>query len=70
MREKTYIETMKLVASRLGFDGSIYKTRKPSRVSGQPTRLTLAQRRAVDRVSTERVGWRPFRPEAIGYFNG
>jgi hypothetical protein len=70
MADSTYIKDMRRLSRKLEFGGSIYSSQTPARGQGCPARLTLAQRRAVDRVSTEHVGWRPLRGETLGYFNG
>ena len=52
----TWISDVRLLLK--GCEANIYK-RKPTKSEGQPTALTLKQRRQVDRLSTER-GYRRF----------
>jgi hypothetical protein len=60
----TYIQEVKELLDACGCQATIYRKQKAVRPAGQVKPLTAAERRQVDRLSTER-GYRRFTAERM-----
>jgi hypothetical protein len=61
--EIPYNEQVKVLARICDFPTDIRKRVKPALPEGEPTRLTHYRRRQAERLSSERVDWRPLRAQ-------